>query len=611
MNPLIHAPIDKWSTREKLSLASSVSAAGDQNWYSVSRSLKPFGEQNRPNDWFSQKYCAQQYNDLLEKVETPRRKRGEKNEDTAQKLIVRKLTMERIDELKDEIEQDKKRMDNLKKNINLLKNDNLSETDKKIIEKQMLDALEQKRKDEEAYELWLKEREEKYAQISRKKSFVFSKTPKKDDQLASTPTSKSIPSSATSVSIQSQSSNEDLLVDNVNKSSTVSNEEQQQQFTVKQEKLIAQENSANNETTSVSQVTRLTRDKSKEADKVQITVINEDKRQSITTIESGTKVDDKSKDKTIDQTSKVSDKVEITVQPTEKMEVDNMDSQKSPIKNTQDDRLDDETRDEKEESIASNKRKRTSTSITLSTSITSSPAAVQQPSATQTRRSGRFKPLRQSTTSKTELSTPTSIGGEQTKKVAISNTITVDEQSTPINASQLMLNDDSTKDSTTSDLTDTYTSPNSPASSILNIDSNDPDQVKEYKTWKRAILLIWREIATHKYSTLFTSPVTDDEASGYSTVVLKPIDLTTIRKKVENGQIKSTAEFQRDIMLMFQNAIMYNGVKHEVHQMTLEMQKEILESIEDFINNQKSSSQTSSAKDSQSSSSNRRKSRTM
>lgn len=37
--------------------------------HSVSRPLKAFGEQNRPQDWFNQKNCALQYSDLLEKVE--------------------------------------------------------------------------------------------------------------------------------------------------------------------------------------------------------------------------------------------------------------------------------------------------------------------------------------------------------------------------------------------------------------------------------------------------------------------------------------------------------------------------------------------------------------
>lgn len=127
--------------------------------------------------------------------------------------------------------------------------------------------------------------------------------------------------------------------------------------------------------------------------------------------------------------------------------------------------------------------------------------------------------------------------------------------------------------------------PNSPASAF----TDDPEQLKEYKAWRKSILLLWRQAATHKYSSLFTYPVTDEEAKGYSTVVYRPIDLTTIRKRIDNGTIRSTVDFQHDMMLLFQNAIMYNNVRHEVHQMAVEMQKEILDSIDDFIETQASS----------------------
>jgi len=75
-------------------------------------------------------------------------------------------------------------------------------------------------------------------------------------------------------------------------------------------------------------------------------------------------------------------------------------------------------------------------------------------------------------------------------------------------------------------------------------------------------------------------PVREDIAPGYKNVVLKPMDLNTIKKNIENGSIKSTVEFQRDIMLMFTNAIMYNSSNHDVHKISLEMYKEVLNDIE-------------------------------
>lgn len=99
-------PLDKWSVREQLCLASAVSKTGDQNWMSVSRALKPFGEPNRPSDWFHQKNCAAQYGSLLENVEIPKRKKRERSGGVAETVletplesILRKLTKDRLAEL--------------------------------------------------------------------------------------------------------------------------------------------------------------------------------------------------------------------------------------------------------------------------------------------------------------------------------------------------------------------------------------------------------------------------------------------------------------------------------------------------------------------------------
>lgn len=96
-------PPDRWSVREQLCLALAVSKSGDQNWMSVSRALKPFGEPNRPADWFHQKNCAAQYGSLLENVEIPKRKKRISGVDSAVETqletILRKLTQDRLTEL--------------------------------------------------------------------------------------------------------------------------------------------------------------------------------------------------------------------------------------------------------------------------------------------------------------------------------------------------------------------------------------------------------------------------------------------------------------------------------------------------------------------------------
>ena len=43
-----------------------------------------------------------------------------------------------------------------------------------------------------------------------------------------------------------------------------------------------------------------------------------------------------------------------------------------------------------------------------------------------------------------------------------------------------------------------------------------------------------------------------------------PMDLSLIKKKIETGVIRNDMEFQRDMLLMFQNALMYNSSNHDV-----------------------------------------------
>ena len=45
----------------------------------------------------------------------------------------------------------------------------------------------------------------------------------------------------------------------------------------------------------------------------------------------------------------------------------------------------------------------------------------------------------------------------------------------------------------------------------------------------------------------------------------RPMDLQTIKRNIECGHTRNTAEFQRDIMLMATNAVFYNARGHNLH----------------------------------------------
>ncbi|XP_044265869.1 bromodomain-containing protein 8 [Tribolium madens] len=117
--------------------------------------------------------------------------------------------------------------------------------------------------------------------------------------------------------------------------------------------------------------------------------------------------------------------------------------------------------------------------------------------------------------------------------------------------------------------------PGSPVSSIYFYDDD-----REYRNWKKSIMLVYSRLAANKYASLFSKPITDDQAPGYHSVVYRPMDLLTIRKNIENGAIRTTQEFQRDVLLMLNNAIMYNKTNDTVYNMARQMQQESMQQIQ-------------------------------
>ncbi|XP_018333666.1 bromodomain-containing protein 8 [Agrilus planipennis] len=164
-------PIDKWSIREQLCLASAVVRSGDQNWMSVSRALKPFGDSNRPSDWFHQKNCAAQYGSLLENVETPKRKKrnssSETTVETPTESILRKLTKERLIELDKLLAEEKSEYKKLQEDMVLLQSGNVPEELLDQWCKEIDEEEKQREEDLQAHNRWLKEREKRKQEIER------------------------------------------------------------------------------------------------------------------------------------------------------------------------------------------------------------------------------------------------------------------------------------------------------------------------------------------------------------------------------------------------------------------------------------------------------------
>ncbi|XP_062943710.1 bromodomain-containing protein 8-like [Cynocephalus volans] len=116
------------------------------------------------------------------------------------------------------------------------------------------------------------------------------------------------------------------------------------------------------------------------------------------------------------------------------------------------------------------------------------------------------------------------------------------------------------------------------SSKLTDLSQGDP--VQDHLLFKKTLLQVWKMIASHRFSSPFLKPVSERQASGYKDVVKRPMDLTTLKRNLSKGRICTMAQFQRDLMLMFQNAVMYNDSDHHVYHMAVQMQREVLEQIQ-------------------------------
>lgn len=167
-------PLDSWSIREKLSLASVVACSGDQNWMTVSRALKGLCGGDRPSDWFSQKSCAAQYGKLLENVATPKRKkRSEKDNsqtvavETPAELILRDLRQERIDELENLISNDDDQHKKTKEEIVEVQSKKADIERLRELYAQITQEQKKRQKEQLERKQWLEEREERKMEHER------------------------------------------------------------------------------------------------------------------------------------------------------------------------------------------------------------------------------------------------------------------------------------------------------------------------------------------------------------------------------------------------------------------------------------------------------------
>ncbi|KAK9517716.1 hypothetical protein VZT92_023062 [Zoarces viviparus] len=700
-------PTEPWSVREKLCLASSVMRSGDQNWVSVSRAIKPFSEPGRPPDWFSQKHCASQYSELLEATEAPKRKRGEKGEvvETIEDVIVRRLTTERIEELKKLLRDTQEQYRKLKK-VDLIQTGHM---DSQLKELWAEITLKKKQAEEEA------EQKRKATETAYQARQAMKNTPKRLPSVtvrsplgASSPTVDSLADSlvpTTPMDTGGVSSDDTTITTTITHSvaqgvgvflpvsdalgppgpkdgglaAQVDDSPQKRLLTQKatpppspllsellkkgnlisaSPRLVGEGDSAGSLTNGVQTATAATALPPGHA------VITDGEAEAVVKAELGEETglveedlvavsymgDELDLETVGDIIAIIEEKVDDSVEaldaaaveaalslceeavseghtlpgPWETQELKASDpapaaQDSDPTQEPQDVvamsalipagiETQNQAETKREQQLKGNCDGPEVTGSDVTSSVASDDGATGSEVAEEGA-AGKEPPEVTVKSEGEEWSQPepnrpcldsedSSVSGRESKEVKEEE---AGSEGYPEEGMELKEECGegegpylSEVERAASESEDGYGPPSqhytadslasSPASSSqLSTCGEDQEAVQAQKIWKKAIMLVWRAAANHRYASVFLQPVSDDIAPGYHSIVHRPMDLSAIKKNIESGVIRTTAEFQRDIMLMFQNAVMYNSSDHDVYHMALEMQRDVLEHVQQFL----------------------------
>ncbi|KAK4513297.1 uncharacterized protein ATC70_011865 [Mucor velutinosus] len=127
---------------------------------------------------------------------------------------------------------------------------------------------------------------------------------------------------------------------------------------------------------------------------------------------------------------------------------------------------------------------------------------------------------------------------------------------------------------------DDYLTGDSEANTLTTSSKRNSEQ--RQKAWQKNINLLWQEIANHKNGTMFMNPIKKSWAPMYDQVVKQPLYLKTIKNRVRDGIVKTTTEFERDVVLMLTNSLMYNKEGTEMYLMAQEMLEDVREQLRLF-----------------------------
>lgn len=95
--------------------------------------------------------------------------------------------------------------------------------------------------------------------------------------------------------------------------------------------------------------------------------------------------------------------------------------------------------------------------------------------------------------------------------------------------------------------------------------------------WIPRVRAVLGRVMQHPSAEIFSEPITETEAPGYSKVVSQPMDLGTILKNLGRGRYSGPEQVMEDVQLIFANCRAYSDPEDEFYEMGQEVERVVVE----------------------------------
>lgn len=624
---LKQTPIDTWSLKEHLTLASAVLKNGDQNWVSVSRTMKQLGEGGRPGDWFKDKNCALQYNLLLEKADIPTRKRGEKtdsNETPAQR-IVNQLAQDRIAELKIILEKERVEILKLEEQTQMLS------SEEEVTEEQLaavMKEVEAEEAEEDAKEqqavAWLQSREEKKQAIQaalksgvHRARFGVKHPP---GQLALSQSQSEQSGSELDSAVESpvldtgDSDSQPVDVESVTPVVSQPHQSQTNSFSALETHVVTQSPAQSPTLATSPLLTSLlqspTRPPGSTSPMKSAAISNLAQKLASPTPPFSSPVlppaldtTDNSVESTLDKADDADlketlfdldellkkeleesakdepaiEKEEVKVEPVPEVKEEVVETEVVPPVEVKEE-VPEEPEKKVEETILEIVKAKEEKEEEVDESDNKTSKRVGRPRKTTEVFAPKAVTQTEEEISKCTKTKKEKEDGEKTKSSRPSSPKSRQASPSPEVAAPRSLSRERPTKKAVPEVPEVEES--APAT------PEPTEEEKEHLAWKKSVLGVLGRIMQHKHAHHFTAPVSEVVAPDYRDMVYRPMDLGSIKTNIESGHINNTEGMLRDIHLMLLNAIMYSSSDSEIFARTVVMQTDTYKLLNDFTSSQ-------------------------